>query len=168
MAVEQFQGENRYLSNMYVLPHGLKLEPDGPVAPTAENPYQAAKFVHHEDRMRVLNQPDGIAAKKTAHQMERDGVEIRPDWSEAKLELMQRLVAMKFDQNPELAGRLVATGDEHLEEGNRWGDRYWGVSPVGSGKGMNYLGEILMDTRLALQLEAQNEAAHAHDMKKVG
>jgi len=156
MAVESFQGENRYLSNMYVLPDGLYLGPDKPLVPTTENPYQAEKFVRPAAREAVLHAKNGYAAKRLAHQLEDAGEPVRADWGERKLELMQDLVSRKFAQYPELAERLLATGDEPIEEGNTWDDTYWGISPAGSGIGMNYLGHILMDTRAALRLEAKN------------
>lgn len=40
---------------------------------------------------------------------------------------MEELVRAKFTQNPDLADKLLATGDAHLEEGNTWGDRIWGT-----------------------------------------
>jgi len=39
---------------------------------------------------------------------------------------------------------LLQTGDEELIEGNKWGDRFWGVC---KGKGKNNLGKILMKIR---------------------
>lgn len=50
----------------------------------------------------------------------------------------------KFTQNTELAGKLLATGDTYLEEGNTWGDRVWGTV---NGIGANQLGIILMKIR---------------------
>lgn len=35
---------------------------------------------------------------------------------------MEELVRAKFTQNPDLADKLLATGDAHLEEGNTWGE----------------------------------------------
>jgi len=46
--------------------------------------------------------------------------------------------------------RLLATGDETLQEGNRWNDRYWGVC---RGVGKNHLGNILMEVREYLRDE---------------
>lgn len=64
---------------------------------------------------------------------------------------MYSLVWKKFHNNPELKALLLATGDAQLEEGNAWGDVYWGISPVGSGQGENHLGRILMKVRDSFQ-----------------
>jgi len=60
---------------------------------------------------------------------------------------MRDVVWAKFSQNPDLAARLVATGEKFLEETNWWNDTYWGVY---QGKGKNMLGQILMETRARL------------------
>ena len=51
-------------------------------------------------------------------------------------------------QNEDLKAKLLATGDEHLEEGNTWGDRIWGTV---NGKGQNHLGKTLMRVREELK-----------------
>ena len=48
---------------------------------------------------------------------------------------MYEIVLAKFTQNPDLKKKLLATGDEHLEEGNTWGDTIWGtVDGVGENR----------------------------------
>lgn len=61
---------------------------------------------------------------------------------------MQDLVWQKFSNSPELAKMLLETGDAVLEEGNDWGDTFWGIC---DGKGENHLGKILMHTREKLR-----------------
>jgi predicted NAD-dependent protein-ADP-ribosyltransferase YbiA (DUF1768 family) len=56
---------------------------------------------------------------------------------------MEDILMRKF-AHLELRGLLLATGDAHLEEGNWWGDYFWGVC---KGKGENNLGKILMKVR---------------------
>jgi predicted NAD-dependent protein-ADP-ribosyltransferase YbiA (DUF1768 family) len=72
---------------------------------------------------------------------------MRSDWNDRKLAVMRDLVGQKFD-NPALAMKLIATGNELLVEGNSWHDTYWGVC---NGKGENHLGKILMEVRRMLQ-----------------
>ena len=57
---------------------------------------------------------------------------------------MYEIVECKFRQNEWMIWQLLHTGDALLIEGNTWRDQYWGVY---RGKGMNKLGEILMDLR---------------------
>ena len=63
---------------------------------------------------------------------------------EVKDKVMYEIVLAKFTQNPDLKEKLLATGDEHLEEGNTWGDTIWGTV---DGVGENRLGKILMRVR---------------------
>ena len=75
-------------------------------------------------------------------------VKLRPDWEDVKINEMRNIVRAKFSQNPELAEKLIQTGDAHLEEGNTWGDRTWGTV---NGSGQNLLGKILMEIRETLK-----------------
>ena len=59
---------------------------------------------------------------------------------------MEGTVLLKFNQNPELKRKLIATGDAVLVEENYWGDKFWGVCSK-TGEGENHLGIILMKTR---------------------
>ena len=77
-------------------------------------------------------------------------VKLRPDWEEVKVGIMEEIVRAKFDQHPELAERLLATGDKQLIEGNTWGDTCWGVD-TRTGQGENHLGKILMKIREELR-----------------
>lgn len=73
---------------------------------------------------------------------------MRRDWEDIKYDAMYNCVKAKFEQNPDLAEKLIATGDAYLEEGNTWGDRIWGTV---NGIGQNHLGKILMRVRQELQ-----------------
>ena len=72
-------------------------------------------------------------------------VKVRDDWDTVKEGIIEGLVRQKF-QDPSLREMLMSTGTEGLEEGNRWGDEFWGVS-FRTGKGDNRLGKILMKIR---------------------
>lgn len=80
-------------------------------------------------------------------------VSLRSDWEQIKVRMMYEVVLAKFVQNPNLAERLIATGDAHLEEGNNWGDRIWGTV---NGVGENHLGKILMRIRAELSMGMHN------------
>jgi ribA/ribD-fused uncharacterized protein len=71
-------------------------------------------------------------------------VTMRDDWDDIKVDIMREIVQAKFDQHELLRDMLLATEDAILEEGNHWGDTFWGVC---RGKGLNMLGKILMDLR---------------------
>lgn len=76
-------------------------------------------------------------------------VNLRPDWEKVKDRIMYEIVKAKFEQNPDLREKLLATGDATLIEGNTWNDRYWGVC---NGQGKNRLGQILMRVRSELSM----------------
>ena len=63
---------------------------------------------------------------------------------------MAYLVREKFTTNQKLQKQLLATGDQHLEETNKWGDTFWGVC---NGVGSNHLGKILMKVRDELNMD---------------
>lgn len=75
-------------------------------------------------------------------------VKLRGDWEKVKDDIMYQVIKEKFEQNKDLKQKLIATGDEYLEEGNTWNDTYWGVC---RGRGKNMLGKILMKVRLELK-----------------
>ena len=81
---------------------------------------------------------DAVKAKRKRRQ-----VKLRSDWDAVRLSVMEDVVRAKFLQNPDLAARLVATGTMPLEEGNDFGDTFWGVDAK-TGKGENNLGKILL------------------------
>ena len=62
---------------------------------------------------------------------------------------MYEILVEKFTI-PELKEKLLATGDEYLEEGNYWHDNYWGnchCEKCADITGQNKLGILLMKIR---------------------
>lgn len=134
--ITSFDGNYRFLSNFWLCP----VEFEGLVYPSAEHAYQAAKTFRPDIReaFSEINSPSEV--KKLGGQ-----ISIRPDWDDMKIHVMRRVVEAKFEQNPDLMEKLLATKPNLLIEGNTWGDRFWGESPVGNGR--NELGKILMAIR---------------------
>ncbi len=114
--IDKFRGEYKFLSNFWV--HNVYLE--GRVYPSVEHAYQAAKTLHSEERSVIAQCASPSKAKKLGRQ-----VTLRPDWEVVKLSIMHNLVRCKF-QSEGLAGKLLATGEDVLVEGNWWGDTFWG------------------------------------------
>lgn len=131
-----FRGRLAFCSNFHPSPVLLY----GILYPTAEHAYQAQKTLDPAKRrlISMLSRPGD--AKMAGRQLE-----IRPDWNDVRVEVMRRIVFLKFANNPEVAALLAATADERLVEVNDWGDRFWGQCPEGVGQ--NWLGEILMEVR---------------------
>lgn len=134
--IASFDGEYRFLSNFWMCP----VTYEGLTYPSAEHAYQAAKS----------NRPDireAFADIKTAGLVKKLGqqIDIRSDWECVKINIMRRIVEAKFEQNPDLMEKLLATKPHELIEGNWWGDRFWGKDELGQGR--NELGKILMAIR---------------------
>jgi ribA/ribD-fused uncharacterized protein len=112
--------------------------------PSTEARYQAAKATDPEERDWVLGQTTPAAAKKAGRRVR----SIRPDWEEAKVDVMRAELREKFAPGTRFALMLLATDDAELVEGNNWGDRFWGRV---NGEGQNWLGRLLMERREELR-----------------
>ncbi len=139
--VRGFVGDYRWLSNF--LP--CRVEYEGLVYLSSEAAYQASKLTPPERA--VFTQLDPDSAKHRAHASKFDAAA----WDARKVRVMREVLWAKFSQHPELAQKLLATGDKYLEETNQWNDPYWGVY---QGKGENVLGKLLMETRTRLRTVA--------------
>ncbi len=144
--IAAFTGASRFLSNFW--PVNVVL--DGMVYPSVENAYQAAKTLDVQARRSFQT----ISASEAKHLGKK--LPLRSDWETVKLAVMEGLLRQKF-ADPDLRERLLATKDQLLEEGNHWGDTFWGVC---RGQGHNHLGKLLMLIRdeIRLDLEQQDMA----------
>jgi len=132
-AIRVFKGEHAFLSNFAP----CRLVMDGVSFQTAEQAFQYQKVLSDKDKLAVLNAPNAGIARFVG----RNAKEIRSDWEDRKLDIMSMVLRCKFCQNPAFRGKLLATGNRLLVEGNDWGDTYWGVC---RGEGENNLGKLLM------------------------
>jgi len=132
--INSFSGPYRFLSNFYP----SIIEYDGIEYPTAEHAYQAAKTYDTAIKRKISMLDSPGKAKRCGQD-----VIIRLDWEEVKVDVMEDILRIKFDNN-ELFNKLVITIGEELIEGNYWGDTFWGVC---NGVGQNNLGKILMKIR---------------------
>lgn len=97
-----------FLSNFAAYPFEL----DGKRWPTSEHYFQAMKFLNPETQnlIRSLDTP-GRAAK-----VGRREKPLRKDWESVKDQVMFDAVLAKFTQNPDIARKLLSTGDAYLIE----------------------------------------------------
>lgn len=129
--VKEFRGQYRFLSNFFIEPDGTHVEGE----------YQALKTDPPSfDIMRGVS-PE--RAKAIGSRFLRDGM-VRPNWHLINVSIMERLVRRKFTDHSHLRRLLTQTGSAYLEEGNYWGDTFWGTV---DGVGYNHLGRILMKVR---------------------
>ena len=135
-----FRNEYRFLSNFWDCPVTYK----GLTYQNAEAAFQAQKCQDEAEKEQFT-----VLRSNEAKWLGRY-VQLRPDWENVKLPIMEEIVRAKFTQSEDLKWRLIATGDAYLEEGNTWHDTCWGVD-TRTGEGQNHLGKILMKVREELR-----------------
>lgn len=131
--IEELTGKYRFLSNFF----SCFVTYDGVEYPSVENAYQAAKCKNKEDRSFFLTCKASEAKRRGRV------IQMRSDWDAVKLEVMENLIRQKFLTEP-LKSKLQSTVPDEIQEGNWWGDFYWGTV---NGVGENHLGKILMKVR---------------------
>ena len=140
MKIDEFKKEYWFLSNYSP---SLFKDDDGLEYPTVEHYFQSKKTKDLFEQTQIRLAPSPGEAKRLGRRCH-----LRTDWNDIKEDIMRQGVHYKFTQNPNLAKRLLATGDAELIEGNTWNDREWGVC---DGIGANKLGKILMEEREKLK-----------------
>jgi ribA/ribD-fused uncharacterized protein len=138
--INSFTGKYFFLSNFYEAPVKWK----GITYRNNEAAFQSAKVLD-KTLLKEFSNLDPSSAKRKGRQ-----VKLRPGWDKIKFDIMYDICYEKFSQNEDLKIKLLDTGEEHLEEGNNWGDKIWGTV---KGKGQNLLGKILMEVREELRWE---------------
>ncbi len=135
--ISEFKHSFYFLSNFYPVPFYYK----GVQFLNAEAAFQAQKDPKRQKEFSCLGPSE---AKRLGRR-----VELREDWELVKESEMFDIVQAKFQQNPELAKKLLETGNAVLIEGNQWHDNIWGSCTCDRCKnqGSNKLGRILMAVR---------------------
>jgi len=136
MKILQFEGKYRFLSNFVSSPMIV----DEKCYLTVENYFQSQKTLDkiESERIRIAMHPG--AAKRLGRYCR-----LKENWDEIKDEVMMKGIRAKFSCD-NMKKKLLATNNDILEEGNVWGDRYWGVD-LKTGIGENRLGKLLMQLR---------------------
>lgn len=130
--------------------------------PTAEYLFQALRFEDNPTReaIRLRRNPFAakLLAKADAHRMA-----VTP-CSQRDVENMERVLRLKLEQHPEVAERLLATGDEEIVEDctsrPRGNALFWGAAlREGAWVGENRLGQLWMKLRQGLARESKAATA---------
>lgn len=147
--IGRFFGAYRWLSNFWP----CKVKFDGVTYPSVEHAYQAAKTTDPHVRALLLQVCSDKTPEASAALAKQTGNAfiLRAGWDAKKLVIMENLLRQKF-RISELRSKLLDTGTARLEEGNKWGDRFWGIA-YPSGVGQNHLGKLLMKIRAAIALQ---------------
>ena len=112
--------------------------------PTVENAYHSQKSIDINWKLKCQNGTPSYI-KRESRKLEIDVKE----WDKRKVKVMEKCINLKFNQEP-FKSLLLATKDEEIQEGNTWGDEFWGIN-LKNGKGLNYLGKLIMNERNKLR-----------------
>lgn len=107
--------------------------------------FSGAKCHDDGDKIKYTKQENPLIAKQIGRR-ERG---LPANWDDIAYDTMNEVLHVKFS-NPELAEKLLATGDAYLEEGNTWHDNRWGNCTCEKCRAIdaqNWLGKILMGIR---------------------
>lgn len=132
--ISEFRGEYIFLSSYYK----SKLNYKGIIFDNAEAAFQSMK----SNDIEIRKSFSSLSAKQA--KAKGRAISLRNDWENIKEEVMYNVCMCKFNQNPELATKLINTGNAYLEQGSLRGDTEWGTV---NGVGSNKLGQILMKVR---------------------
>lgn len=139
--IDRFDDEYFFLSNFSASPFKDEC---GDFYPTMEHYFQAQKATDLYDFELVRNAKTPRQAKAYGRQ-----IKLAPDWESVKVDVMRKGLHFKF-AIPELRHKLLATGDQYLEEGNTWHDNFFGDCKCPKCTdiiGRNVLGNLLMELR---------------------
>ena len=140
--INEFKGETRWLSNFAE----VEIDYLGAKYKSTEAAYQAQKTDSGTIRIIFTTLSANFAKHLGMNIKLRDDVK----WDDIKLQVMEDVNRLKFNQEP-FKTQLLLTENLELVEGNNWGDTYWGVC---KGVGENHLGKILMKIREELKNES--------------
>lgn len=129
----KFRDEYAFLSNMYY----TKIPYEGLIYPSVENAYQASKCINEKDKISFQTYTP-VEAKRAGKK-----VQMKEDFNDNRIKIMQELIDIKFINNTNLAQRLTSITEPIIEE-NTWNDTFWGIC---NGIGENNLGKCLENTK---------------------
>lgn len=139
--IKEFQREYRWLSNFASVVVTL----DGIDYPTVEHAYMSAKS--NDVAWKHLCCDFSISPGNIKKLSKK--VTLVEDWETKKLLVMEDLLRQKFN-TPQYKELLLKTGNQNIQEGNRWKDKFWGID-LNTGVGENHLGRLIMKIRDELQ-----------------
>lgn len=124
---------------------------DGVLYCTVEHAYQSIKFL--ETAPEIAKQ---ITECYSAHEAQKIAYankdKQRKDWDDIKLQVMEKLLRLKLEQNPYVKKKLLLTGDLIICEDSPK-DSFWGIGKNRDGR--NELGKLWM--KLREELKQQNQ-----------
>ena len=108
--IKEFKDNYRWLSNFYP----CKIPYNGIEYNSVEHAYQSEKSSNPEWKELCKNIKSPGTVKMMSNEIEIN----RQEWDKKKLQVMEKCLTIKYDQEP-FKSMLITTGDEELQEGNR-------------------------------------------------
>ena len=145
--IQQFCDEYRWLSNFYP----VEITFDNITYPSVEHYYVALKINNQQvidgELYSLLDARKYISTIENPGMVKKLGkkLKIREDWDEIKISVMKYGLNQKYNQEP-FKTLLKETGNIHIQEGNYWGDTFWGID-LETNIGKNILGKLIMKIR---------------------
>lgn len=137
--ITTFRGEYNFLSNFFE----VDVEYNGVTYASVEHAYMSAKS--NDPFWKAYCENRNISAADVKR--ESKSIQLIDGWDNMKLAVMEHCLRSKFSQEP-FKTKLMDTGIQNIQEGNKWGDTFWGVDlNVNPNVGENHLGRILMKIR---------------------
>lgn len=131
--------EHSWLSNMAY----VDITVSGRTYPSVEHAYMSAKSRDPWWKDYCADRSHTAAMVKSRAKLQ----DLRENWEEIKLIVMRTCLRQKFATEP-FRTKLLETGDQNIQEGNTWGDEFWGVNLNKSpNRGENHLGRLIMEIR---------------------
>lgn len=152
----------------------VKLNQDCPLqnlfigtVPTVEHGYQALKFVY-DDRaelsahgwVEVSAAFSRVIGSGSPQEAKDFGFEFkhlrRADWFDVKLEIMERLLRLKFEQHAEVR-RQLSISFRYTPVENSPDDDFWGIAYKKGRKGKNHMGKLWEKIRVEKEAQLRRE-----------
>lgn len=142
--VQEFRGEYSFLSNFYLCDVPLEID-NGKIGvfPSSEHAFMYLKAPENPVWQQTCLSP--AVSPSYVKKLGRKVKMTRTDWNTYRLIAMETVLRAKFNTNTYLRIKLLKI-DGLIEEGNNWGDVFWGVDNI-TREGANHLGKLLMKIR---------------------
>ncbi len=136
----EFTDEYRWLSNFT----DVNIELDSIMYQSVEHAYMSAKSDNVTWKKFCANPQNNAGKIKRSSK----AIDLVDGWDDLKLSIMRECLNQKFNQQPFMED-LLDTEDVYIQEGNNWGDTFWGVC-LKTNEGENLLGKMIMEIREGL------------------
>lgn len=144
-----FRDEYFFLSNFFVAPVTIDYQGEQFTFSTGEHLFQGMKVAAALEPAKNIEALRSLEKAPTPAKAKYWGRSIRIDvekWNRLSEQCMRRTLELKFEQNPALLKKLLATDTVELVEYNDWNDTLWGKNQK-TREGHNKLGKLLMELR---------------------